>query len=284
MYFNYDFTEKIVFYFNFRLWTQMSFDTLYSGLIAGATSSIATWPLCVIQVQRQIYGHIKTQKAGDGKILHLIWNIYSKQGIPGFYRGVSKGIWAYSLFYGSFFYTNDLLRTFSKDAGVNDSPILILLRSYIAAGIGSIISNPHHVVRVRCQSSLLQQSHRPTNIREIWRKEGPGALTKGLRTTLIKNWEISIVMTIHDYLSNQYDYPAYFSSGIGKLVATSITYPLDSYRTIQRFDPSLSMRQILSNFRETPKKIYWGYGAYLCRSVPATIIAFNVQSLLTRKN
>lgn len=259
-------------------------NTLYSGFIAGAVSSIATWPLNVLQVQSQVSGHIpKGVKNPNGSNIlthQLVRNIYTKQGPKGFYRGVSKGIWAYSIFYGSFFYSNDLLKNYFPQ----NSTLSTLVRSYVAAGIGSIVSNPFHVVRVRCQSELLRPSYKTISITQIYKTEGFGALTKGLRTTLVKNWELSIIVFLHEYLSEQYALPAYVSSGIGKLVATSITYPLDSYRTARRFDSSLSMRQIISNFRVNPRKIYWGYEAYLLRSIPATVIAFHIRSILTGKN
>lgn len=251
---------------------------LYSGFAAGAVSSVAMWPLNVIQVQRQISGHLShsegpiNKRGGD-----IIHNIYKKQGLAGFYRGASKGVWAYSVFYGSFFYTNDLLKQY-----LPQSTGYTLLRSYIAAGIGSILSNPHHVVRVRCQSEILKPAYAPITIRQIYKAEGFQALTKGLKPTLAKNWEVSIIILLHEYLSEEYRLPAYISSGIGKLVATSVTYPIDSYRTATRFDSKLSTRKILATFKDTPGKLYWGYWAYVCRSIPATIIAFHVRSILTK--
>lgn len=254
---------------------------LYSGFVAGAVSSVVVWPLNVIQVQRQISGHLSRSGSSTNTVPGIIRNIYQKQNISGFYRGVSKGVWAYSVFYGSFFYTNDFLKRHSPEGAV-----YTLLRSYAAAAVGSILSNPHHVVRIRCQSGILKPTYTSTStsisIRQIYKNEGFQALTKGLGPTLVKNWELSIIMFLHEYLSEQYLLPAYLSSGIGKLAATSITYPIDSYRTARRFDSGLTSREILTTFRETPSKVYWGYWAYVVRSIPATVIAFHVRSMFTK--
>lgn len=251
---------------------------LYSGFVAGAISSVSTWPLNVIQVQYQISGHLQQLESTLNKQkFNIIHNIYKKQGLLGFYRGVSKGFCAYSVFYGSFFYTNDLLKQY-----LPHKVVYTLGSSYIAACIGSIFSNPYHVVRVRCQSEILKPTYSPITIRQIYRLEGSQALTKGLKSTLLKNWELSIIMFLHEYLSDKYLLPTYASSGVGKLIATSITYPIDTYRTARRFDSKLTNKKILSTFKETPGKLYWGYWAYVIRSIPATVIAFHVRSLLIR--
>lgn len=249
---------------------------LYSGFIAGTVSTTITWPLNVIQVQRQVCGHLSNSKYFDTNNLSIINNIYNKNGLRGFYRGVSKGIWAYSIFYGSFFYTNDFLKSYLPEGKTHT-----IIRSYIAAGIGSIISNPFHVVRIRCQSEIIKNTYTPTTLRQIYRYEGVQALIKGLEPTLVKNLELSIIVLLNEYLSEKYFLPVYISTALGKLVATSITYPIDSYRTIRRFDSLLKVKDILFTFKSNPRKLYWGYGAYLLRSIPSTILAFHIYSALT---
>nr|QBK92358.1 MAG: mitochondrial carrier-like protein [Pithovirus LCPAC304] len=233
-----------------------------SGFIAGTVAAVSTWPLSVVQVQRQV-------QIG-GNIRNTVKNIYKKQGIKGYYCGVTKGIICYSLFYGTFFCVYGHLKA------TTDLPPFFT--SYMAAAVGSIISNPSQVVRVRCQTAILKnKSNHNLTILGIVREEGFGTLLKGIRATLLKNCEISIVMTIHEYLS-EYQIPVIYSSAIGKITAASITYPIDSYRSIRRYE-ALTFNQILNRFCANPKIMYNGYLPYLIKSVPATGIVFYCNNL-----
>lgn len=236
-----------------------------SGFIAGTVSSVLTFPLQVIQVQQQV-------SKGKRSIIGTAQNIYKKQGIKGYYYGLSRGVLCYSIFYGTYFYTYDRLKETTK--------LSPFLTSYLASAVGSIISNPWQVVRVRRQTCVLngQLNLKPT-IRKIYRQEGAKALCKGLRTTLFKNIELGLIMTIYEKLTNDYKFSPIYASFTGKLVASSITYPLDCARNIRRYE-SITYKKILKRFYNNPRTTYNGYPVYLIKSVPACIIAFSVNQYL----
>lgn len=246
--------------------------TKLSGFVAGGVSSAALWPLNVIQVQSQVSGQLSALTS----VRSIFRNILHTEGIVGFYRGVGKGISAYSIFYGSFFYTNDLLKYHFQNCNSNDI-IATLLRGYISAAVGSVLSNPFHVVRIRAQSRILRPQNTPITLYHIYKMEGITVLNRGLNATLVKNWELGIIVCVHEYLSDHYLLPAYITSGIGKMIATTITYPIDSYRTARRFDSTFSHRKILRNFVKQPQNMYKGYWLYVARSIPATVIAFHIR-------
>lgn len=242
-----------------------------SGFAAGAVSSTVFWPLNVIQVQSQVSSHIQSPTT----MRSVFYNILHREGILGFYRGVGKGMTAYSIFYGSFFYTNDFLRNHFKEQSNNI--FSTLLRGYVSAAAGSILSNPFHVVRIRAQSQILKPRNTSNTLFHIYKVEGVSALTQGLNATLAKNWELAIIVFIHEYLSENYLLPAYITSGVGKIIATTLTYPIDSYRTARRFDSKLSYQKIVSNFVKDPWNMYKGYWLYIARSIPATVLAFHIR-------
>lgn len=250
---------------------------IIAGFIAGAISCVTTFPLQVIQVQQQV-------SKSKISIFQTVQNIYINQGFKGYYYGLSPGVWCYSIFYGTYFYTYDKLKE-----STNLSPFLT---SYLAAAIGSIISNPWQVVRVRRQTCILdEQLHMKPHIRDIYRQEGARALCKGLGSTLLKNMELSLFMTVYEKLTVDYRLSPVYASFTGKLVAASVTYPLDSFRSLRRNGKivkegqitkrkPLSSLEIIKRFRYKPISMYSGYPTYLIKSVPACVIAFSVNQYL----
>lgn len=249
-----------------------------SGFVAGTVSSLICFPLQVIQLQQQI-------SRDNLSIKRTIKNIYNKQGIKGYYYGVSKSILSYSIFYGIYFYSYNLLKE-SFNTKYNNC----FINSYIASGIGSIISNPWHVVRVRRQTCILsgELNLNPT-IRNIYNEEGIKSLFKGVKLTMFKNIELSLIMSINEYLTNNYEMPIVYSSFIGKITAATITYPIDSARNLVRYGKiiknkkyreSLSLKEVLIKFNKNPSSMYNGYPIYLIKSIPSCVIAFSINELI----
>lgn len=236
-----------------------------SGFIAGATSTIICHPLQIIQVQQQV---LKNKQS----ITETAKNIYNKQGIKGYYYGIYRGILCYSIFYETYFYTYDYLKK-----STNLGPFIT---SYLASGIGSIISNPWHVVRVRRQTCILKNElNLKPSIIKIYKNEGIGPLFKGLKTTLFKNIELGIIMVIYEKLRDDYKINPIYASFSGKLIASSLTYPLDTARNIRRYEP-ISHTEVIKRFKLNPKLMYNGISIYLIKSVPSCIIAFSVNQYI----
>lgn len=250
-----------------------------SGFIAGTVSSVVCYPLQIIQVQQQVSNNKRT-------VIDTIRAIYQKQGLRGYYYGVTNGILGYSIFYGTYFYTYDWIKE-----ETNWHPFV---SSYLAAAVGSIISNPWHVLRVRRQTCILsgQTNLKPT-IRGMYTEEGVRALYKGTGTTIVKNFELSLIMTVNEHLRNQYQIPIVYASFASKLIAASISYPLDTWRNLSRNGKiikdsngqpvgrtAFSNKEILTRFWHNPKCMYNGYPVYLVKSLPACVIAFSVNQYL----
>lgn len=242
-----------------------NFLSTISGFIAGSISSVICYPLQIIQVQQQVSNNKRT-------VIDSIKNIYQKQGLRGYYYGLNKGVLCYSIFYGSYFYTYDWLK--------ESTELSPFVKSYLASTLGSIISNPWQVVRVRRQTCILngQLNFKPS-IRQIYQQEGIISLTKGLKLTLFKNIELGLVMTITEKLKTDYQVSQVYASFTGKIIAASLTYPLDCARNIRRYEP-ITYRKILRRFYNNPKKMYYGMPAYLIKSVPACVISFTINDMI----
>jgi hypothetical protein len=194
-----------------------------SGFVSGTISSVLCYPLQSIQIQMQV-------SETKNNTLNIIKNIYQKQGFKGYYNGMSKGILGYSIFYGTYFLTYDYLKETTE--------LHPFFTSYLASAVGSIISNPWHVLRVRKQTCILKgQTHINPTIRSIYKEEGFNSLTKGIKSSLLKNVELGFIMTIYEKLKNDYNMNPFYASFIGKMTSSIVTYPLDSIRNIRRYEP-----------------------------------------------
>lgn len=210
------------------------------GFIAGTISSIMCHPLETINTNLQLQKPI------------IIKNLYN---------GIVPGVLSKGIFYGTFF----PMYNYFKDQQFG------IFSSYMACNIASTIANPLFVLKTRYQINQYE------SILSIYRTESFRGLYKGLFMTYLKNIEIGIQMPIYEYLKK--DYNIIVSSFFSKLIATSITYPLDTIRTIQRSD-----KDFLTILNICKKKgLYNGYLLYIFRSLPHTLITFWVYEYLKNR-
>ena len=204
------------------------------GFVAGTVSSVICHPL---------------------ETIHTNLQLKQKICIRNVYNGFIPGIMSKSIFYGTFF---PLYKTFlENNCGV--------FSGYFASNVASVLSNPFFVLKTRHQLSQFD------TFRHIVRKEGVGGCFKGLGITFLKNIELGIQLPVYDYLrKNEID--LLFASVVSKLFATSLSYPLDTMRTIQRSEKRIWT--ILQLARQTG--LYNGYMFYIFRSIPHTMITFYI--------
>jgi len=235
------------------------------GFISGAVAAAAVWPFETIRVQCQVLS--------KSTFKDCVMQIYCKQSIPGFYKGLPHGMAGSSIFYGMYFPLYTYLKT-NEYASVS-----AFWASYGAANISSIFNNVFYVVRTRRQTQVTKTASKSNvSIFTIIKHEGLRGLSQGLGFTCLKNLEIGCISPCREYLIEHYHIHPPIATFIAKLFFSTLTYPLDTARTLQRYP--MSYNSILSRFIRNPKSTYFGYTLYAARSVPSTVIAFTIHDWL----
>ena len=205
-----------------------------ASLVSSSCASICTHPIDIIKTQFQVTRLRK--KRTQTKVTTLIRNLYKQKGFRGFFNGVASNLLTYPIFWAVFFQTKKMLPTTS------DNKYADKFTQYLAAsGIGSIIANPLFVLKTRFQTLNLKRpvdAHKSYAhlVQKIYRNEGLRGFYKGLTFSLINNTKITIQFPLYDTLIEQ-GYGVLYAALISKTVSTTIFYPFDLFRIIQRNSP-----------------------------------------------
>jgi len=245
------------------------------GFISGATAAFAVWPFETIRTQKQVLHN----SAFSNRVQH----IYQKQGLTGFYKGLTHGIGGIGMFFALYFPIHGELkkRYISHNLGDNEFGIRPFLASYSAANISSVFNNIFHVILTRRQTQVTTSNPNVNStIFGVIRREGIKGLTRGLGITWVKNVELGIIAPFREYMKANGSDPL-LATFTAKLLITSITYPLDTARTLSRYSTKpLSAKQIMLQFYKFPASAYKGYSLYVLRSGFATVIVFTMYDWL----
>lgn len=238
------------------------------GFISGAVAAAAVWPIETIRAQRQVLP--------KSTFIKCVRQIYYKQSFSGFYKGLPHGMVGVSIFYGLYFPFYNFLKT-------NEYfPVPAFWASYCAANISSVFNNAFYVVRTRRQTQITKKACQlNVSIFNIVRQEGWKGLTGGLGFTWLKNVEIGCIAPCREYLIQHHNIHPIVATFTTKLFFSTITYPLDTARTLRRYP--LSYSEIVTRFVRNPKSTYFGYTLYAIRAIPSTVITFTVYDWLHEK-
>ena len=103
--------------------------------------------------------------------------------------------------------------------------------------------------------------------------------------TYVCNIDLGIQLPIYEYLKQHLPNTTMgiaICAFIAKLVATTLTYPIDTIRTNKRRVTNLSISEIIKKIKSEGGLIgfYKGYPMCLARSVPCSVIAFIIYERL----
>ncbi|KAI8985126.1 mitochondrial carrier domain-containing protein [Pilobolus umbonatus] len=185
-----------------RLQFYPSFKPFVSGLLAGGIATAMTYPFDLLRTRFALQGNNKVYRS----IPHAVSDIYEKEGIRGFYRGLGSSIVQIMPYMGLMFYTYEGLCTLTKTiAGKNMiRDDYKRLNDMTCGALAGIVSKtgvfPLDLVRKRLQvqgphinnyviTSIPDYAHHNSLIgcmKKIVRTEGVWALYKGLTPGLLK--------------------------------------------------------------------------------------------------
>lgn len=223
-----------------------------AGAGGGILSMVLTYPLITLSTRAQV-----ESKRADSTFLKAVRQITAREGISGLYAGLDSALFGISVTNFVYYYWYEWTRAFFEKAAEKAgraSKKLTTVESMIAGALAGsatvIITNPIWVINTRMTTRKHQAEEgeketlpggstkpvkAPTTIgtlMSLLKKEGPTALFAGVLPALVLVINPILQYTLFEQLKNTVEKRrrvtptvAFFLGALGKLFATSITYP-----------------------------------------------------------
>ncbi|KAK2811318.1 hypothetical protein FQN50_002194 [Emmonsiellopsis sp. PD_5] len=285
-----------------------------AGAGGGILSMILTYPLITLSTRAQV-----ESKRAQSSTLDAIRHIIQREGIRGLYAGLESALFGISITNFVYYYWYEWTRSAFEKAAVKAgraSKKLTTAESMIAGAIAGsatvMLTNPIWVVNTRMtarkeeggeEGSLPggadageKKAKKTTwgTLKELLAKEGPAALFSGVLPALILVINPILQYTFFEQLKNVVERrrritptDAFYLGALGKLLATSITYP---YITVKsRMHVAGKKGQKKESLNETMMKIvgeegwgglYKGIGPKVSQSVLTAAFLFAFKDVL----
>ncbi|KAF6219855.1 hypothetical protein HO133_003680 [Letharia lupina] len=223
-----------------------------AGAGGGLLSMTLTYPLITLSTRAQV-----ESKRAQSSTYDAIRRIVHREGVTGLYSGLDSALFGISVTNFVYYYWYEWTRAFFERAAIRSSRAskkLTTIESMIAGAIAGsatvLITNPIWVINTRMTAPLSESScsNLPTSsttsdrparkpssfatVMRLIRREGPTALFAGVLPALVLVVNPILQYTIFEQLKDVLEKrrrvtsrDAFFLGAIGKLLATSITYP-----------------------------------------------------------
>ncbi|KAF7956708.1 hypothetical protein EAE96_004038 [Botrytis aclada] len=217
-----------------------------SGAGGGILSMALTYPLITLSTRAQV-----ESKRADSGFLDAVKRIIEREGITGLYAGLDSALFGISVTNFVYYYWYEWTRSGFEKAALKAgraSKKLTTIESMIAGAIAGsatvLLTNPIWVVNTRMTTrkrsketveGFLPGAKAPTTVGTLLtliKEEGPQALFSGVVPALVLVINPILQYTIFEQLKNTIEKKkritptmAFLLGALGKLFATSITYP-----------------------------------------------------------
>ncbi|KAK2790174.1 hypothetical protein FQN52_005669 [Onygenales sp. PD_12] len=225
-----------------------------AGAGGGILSMILTYPLITLSTRAQV-----ESKRAQSSTLDAVRHIIQREGIRGLYAGLESALFGISITNFVYYYWYEWTRSAFEKAAVKAgraSKKLTTAESMIAGAIAGsatvMLTNPIWVVNTRMTArrgeeeggaeegalpggGAEKKTKKKTTwgtLKELLAKEGPAALFSGVLPALILVINPILQYTFFEQLKNVLERrrrvtptDAFYLGALGKLLATSITYP-----------------------------------------------------------
>ncbi|KAK4042760.1 peroxisomal membrane protein PMP47B [Parachaetomium inaequale] len=228
-----------------------------AGAGGGVLSMALTYPLITLSTRAQV-----ESKRAETAFLAAVQNIIAREGVVGLYSGLSSALFGISVTNFVYYYWYEWTRAFFETAAAKAgraSKKLTTVESMIAGAIAGsatvILTNPIWVVNTRMTArkntsegdggegekdtlpgGAPKKEKKPSTIGtllSLLRTEGPQALFAGVVPALVLVINPILQYTLFEQMKNAVERRrhrvtptvAFFLGALGKLFATSVTYP-----------------------------------------------------------
>lgn len=220
-----------------------------AGAGGGIIAMTLTYPLITLSTRAQV-----ESKRADTSTLAAVKHIINREGISGLYAGLDSALFGISITNFVYYYWYEWTRAFFERAALKAgraSKKLTTVESMIAGAIAGsatvLITNPIWVINTRMTARKGEAetdelpggekrvAKKPSTIGtllKLLKEEGPAALFAGVLPALVLVINPILQYTIYEQLKNTLEKrkkvgprDAFYLGAIGKLLATTITYP-----------------------------------------------------------
>ncbi|KAI0914561.1 mitochondrial carrier [Ustulina deusta] len=289
-----------------------------AGAGGGVLSTVLTYPLITLSTRAQV----ESKRAETG-FLAAVKRIVAREGVAGLYAGLDSAVFGISVTNFVYYYWYEWTRAFFEQAAAKAgraSRKLTTVESMMAGALAGsatvILTNPIWVVNTRMTTrrESLEASQElvvegsgakavqgkpkpPTTIGTLMallREEGPQALFRGVIPALILVINPILQYTLFEQMKNVFEARrkrnatptvAFFLGALGKLFATSITYPyitVKSQMHVAGNGQKEGMSQAISRVikEEGYAGLYKGIGPKVTQSVLTAAFLFALKDVL----
>ncbi|KUJ08538.1 putative peroxisomal membrane protein PMP47A [Mollisia scopiformis] len=281
-----------------------------SGAGGGILAMTLTYPLITLSTRAQV-----ESKRADSGFLDAVQRIVQREGITGLYAGLDSALFGISVTNFVYYYWYEWTRSGFEKAAVTAgraSKKLTTVESMIAGAIAGsatvLLTNPIWVVNTRMTTRQRNKESdeavlpgakppkAPTTIGTLLaliKEEGPQALFAGVVPALVLVINPILQYTIFEQLKNTIEKKrrvtptmAFMLGALGKLFATSITYPYITVKSMahvagrdgDKENMMQAMRRIVKE--EGYTGLYKGIGPKVTQSVLTAAFLFAFKDVL----
>jgi hypothetical protein len=233
----------------------------FGGITGGIVGTLLSHP---IDTSKTIYQSDMKNKYGN--IFVCIKDIYMKEGIRGFFKGIKSPLIGIPLEKSVVFTSSYYVRNLN-----------IFKNHYANTFLGGVISGiccTLIVTPVEKFKIKLQNSSTNTSLIEILKKEELKTFYRGWSATLFREVPgYGIYFLTYEYLKNNTKeikpYHSFIYGGLSGLAAWLIIYPSDPPKTLMQ-NENIGLKKALSKIynKDGIKGFYKGFGLGLFRSIP----------------
>ncbi|KAI1325645.1 mitochondrial carrier [Xylariaceae sp. FL0255] len=289
-----------------------------AGAGGGILSMILTYPLVTLSTRAQV-----ESKRADTAFLSAVKRIVAREGISGLYAGLDSAVFGISVTNFVYYYWYEWMRAFFESAAVKSgrkSKKLTTIESMLAGALAGsatvILTNPIWVINTRMTTrrESLEESQElvvegsgakaitsrpkpPTTVGTLLallREEGPQALFRGVLPALVLVINPILQYTLFEQMKNMVEArrksnitptTAFYLGALGKLFATSVTYPyitVKSQMHVAGNGQKEGMTQAISRVvrEEGYSGLYKGIGPKVTQSVLTAAFLFAFKDVL----
>ncbi|CAL5872258.1 uncharacterized protein PFLUO_LOCUS6519 [Penicillium psychrofluorescens] len=289
-----------------------------AGAGGGILSMIMTYPLITLSTRAQV-----ESKRAHSTTLDAVRRIVQREGIAGLYAGLESALFGISVTNFVYYYWYEWTRSTFEKAAIKAgraSKKLSTSESMIAGAIAGsatvLITNPIWVINTRMtarnksedEQGLPGTPKKPSpstfsTLMDLLQKEGPKSLFAGVLPALILVINPILQYTIFEQLKNIVERrrrmtpkDAFYLGALGKILATSITYPYITIKSqmhvASKDGPKESLNGSLKRIirEEGYTGLYKGIGPKVTQSAITAAFLFAFKDVLydmmvkTRKN
>lgn len=280
-----------------------------AGAGGGILSMVLTYPLITLSTRAQV-----ESKKAESKFIEAVQRIVAREGVSGLYSGINSALFGISVTNFVYYYWYEWTRAFFEKAAVKAgraSSKLTTIESMMAGALAGsatvIITNPIWVVNTRVTTRKQNRevdaeagiNARPPKapstigtLMALLKEEGPQALFSGVIPALVLVINPILQYTLFEQMKNAVEKRrkvtptvAFFLGALGKLFATSVTYPyitVKSQMHVAGKDKKEGMGQALSRVirEEGYAGLYKGIGPKVTQSVLTAAFLFAFKDVL----